>query len=248
MIQENFEVPEQELLELLNSMEDEDLDNEASEEALARQREYNRNASAEFYQKTRARALQIKRDAFDQKLIDLNAVIPEKHSQLLIAELVLKYDEQIQKNKAYATKRINDLLMMRIPKAIRVAFAQAPQAFKKHPGFLYRTEKILTKEYTLWINIDGPYYFEQGTESEMLHEYCQKYTGPIDRAIANIYRYEAEKKQASVNIAVKLAHLKRNTYLELLQTNPEWFQILYDVIASGKSSKTTTQTYVDDLW
>lgn len=252
MVQEKFEISESELLELLNSMEDEDLDNEASEkaseEALACQREYNRQASAESRQRTKERNLKIQRAAFEQKLIDLNAVIPQKYSQLLISELISKYDAQIQKNKEYVIKRINDLIWARTPKFLRSAFKHAPHAFKRHPGFLYRTEKILNREYTFWINIDGPYYFKQGSESEMLHKFCSKYIKSVDRAISSIYRYDAEKKQEAVDIAIRLAHLKRGTYFELLKAKPEWFQVLYDAIATKKIQAVETQTYVNDLW
>lgn len=249
---ENFEIPEDELLELLNSMEDEDHDNEAANEAssevLIDQREYNRLASAASRQRTKERNLEIQRKAFDQKLIDLNMVIPNHNAQLLISELISKYDELIAKNKAYAIKRINDLMRARTPQFLKAAFKRAPQAFLHHPGFMYKTTKIYAKEYEFWVPIDGPYYFEQGTESQMLHSKCGRFVKQVDRAIYNIFRYDAEKKQVAVDSALKLAHLKRGTYFELLKAKPEWFQILYDAIESKKLKSAGSQTYVNDLW
>lgn len=249
---ENFELSEEELLEFLNSMEDEDHDNEATEEVssevLIDQREYNRQACAASRQRAKERKLDIQRKAFDQKLIDLNMVIPNHNAKLLISELMSKYDELIAKNKAYVHKRINDLMRARTPQFLKAAFKRAPQAFKRHPGFMYKTAKIYAKEYEIWVNIDGPYYFEQGTESEMLHAKCGRFVKQVDKAIYNLFRYDAEKKQVAVDSAIKLAHLKRGTYFELLQSKPEWFQILYDAIEAKKLKLAGTQTYVNDLW
>lgn len=249
---ENFEIPEEELLELLNSMEDEDQDNETvnedSESALISQREYSRKACAASRQRTKERHLEIQRKAFEQKLIDLNMVIPNHNAQLLISELIFKYDTLIAKNKEYAIKRINDLIKARTPQFLKAAFKRAPQAFKRHPGFMYKTEKIYAKEYELWVPADGPYYFEQGTESQMLHAKCGRFVKQVDRAIYNIFRYDAEKKQVAVDSALKLAHLKRGTYFELLKAKPEWFQILYNAIESKKLKDAGSQTYVNDLW
>lgn len=249
---ENFEIPEEELLEFLNSMEDEDQDNEATDDASAEvlidQREYNRLASAASRQRAKERKLEIQRKAFEQKLIDLNMVIPNHNAQLLIQELMSKYDTLIAHNKAYVHKRLNDLMRARTPQFLRAAWKRAPQAFKRHPGFMYKTDKIYAKEYEIWVVIDGPYYFEQGTESKMLHDKCARFVKGVDKAIYLINRYEAERKQVAVDSALKLAHLKRGTYFELLQAKPEWFQILYDAIESKKLKSAGTQTYVNDIW
>lgn len=250
--QSTFDISEDELLELLNTMEDEDLNNEASEEAsdevLARQREYSKKKSTESRQRTKERNLEIQRMAFSQKVIDLNMVMPKEHVQLLISELLAKYNEQIAKNKAYAHKRINDLMRARTPQFVRQVYKRAPHSFKRCPDILYKTSKIYNKEYSLWFSIEGPYFFEQGTESDMLHKCCPKFIKQVDHAIYNIHRYEAEKKQMAVDSALRVANLKKGTYFELLQAKPEWFKILYDILSTRRVKASVTQTYINDLW
>lgn len=251
---ESFEIPESELLEFLNAMESEDLVNEADDNAAEEDLELQEVTKKSSYasmmvaQKRKERDLRITREAFDQKLIDLNMVLPKEHGQLLIKELAVKYDKQIARNRNFASNRVKKLIMARTPIFLRKAFKRAPQAFKKHPGFMYHTNKVYNKEYILWIDVDGPYYMEQGTETEALHKFYAKYVKSVDKAIYNIHRYEALKQQMMIDVALQLAHMKRSTYFELLKLKPMWFKTLYDALRAAKVKKIEGQTYVNDLW
>lgn len=239
---DGFDFSDNELLTFLATIEEEDQNIVSSEidavEALDeileddKPKVYNTDKAVEYAAKRKEKIRAIQSMAFEQKIITLNDYISKEHAQIIIKALCSKFDELIDKHSTYVIKRCNALLMASIPRSLRYAFKAYPKAFIKNPGFIYVVPTFDDKPIFLYIPLNIPYYFEQGTEMTVIEGLGTKYYMPINNAISKIENYKNKKLEAEAIYALKIAKLPRGSYAELLKNYPLWFDLLIKTLAS----------------
>lgn len=238
-----FDFSDEELLTFLADIEDEDqqiIDTELdTAETLSEILEdekpkiYNSDKAVDYATKRKEKVRVIQDMAFSQKVITLTDYISKEHAQLIIQALCSKFDELIERYEAYIIRRCNALLMARIPRALRYAYKSYPQAFIKNPGFIYVVPTFDDeKPKFFYVPLNIPYYFEQGTETEVIEGMGLKYSMPINNAISKIDSYKYKKLEAEAIYALKIAKLPRGSYAELLKAYPLWFDLLIKTITT----------------
>lgn len=177
----------------------------------------------------RLKKIEIQRFAFTQTLIDLSEPIPNEHFKLLIVALTKEHTRMMAKCSQYINTRMTKLLAPLIPRRIRLTYKLYPMTMREHPGFLYIASKEYGAEIPFWVTPNIPYYFEQGTEKQVLRE--NKAIWLLDKVDSVIYQFDCHRRkkiEKEVKYATKLSQLKDHTYFGLLKYNPFWFETLYN--------------------
>ena len=178
------------------------------------------------------RKAEIQRAAFQQNDILLSDVMPKEHIQLLIATLTRPHANMMQSCTNFINNRFTYLLQMLLPRYLRRSFKLFPQAFIKHPGFLYVASAEYGQSKTFWVTPKIPFYFEQGSEPATLRLHKPDYMYGLDKAVA---QYETHKEMLStkqVKYATMLIRKKVITYYDLVKFKPVWFEVLYKALTS----------------
>lgn len=180
--------------------------------------------------RNRERKTLIRREAFNQDLIPLSNPVDKAHLRLLVEVLTRKYTNDMNRYSGYVNKRLTKLLSPLIPHRLRLCRIAYPNAFKQHPGFLYRASKEYGQGLTFWATPDIPYYFEQGTEQGVIEGSDPSLLYAVDKAIAAFNEVREKRKEVEVKSASKLLRSRIKTYFDLLKLDPYWFEALYNEI------------------
>lgn len=172
---------------------------------------------------TKLRSTEITRWAFQQNDLDLSAVMPREHVQALIKALTDKHVEAMEHYEGFINRRFTAVLLTLIPKTMRSYYNKYPQAFVRHPGFLYENPK----GHLFWAVPKVPYFFKQGQEPDILRSARAKYLTKIDQAINQYYEHKRLHGKRQVQYAMRLVKSKVVTYYDLLKYNALWFETLY---------------------
>lgn len=175
-------------------------------------------------------ALEIRREALSQELIDLSSPLTQADIKRLILLITQRQTSLMNKYTNFINRKITSILTPHIPRPLRYYFSLYPQAMVKHPGFLYRAVLDNCKVLPFWVRPNIPYFFEQGTECQWL-ETNKKDIGfleKINRKIALYYRNAEERTRKEVYCASYILQKGINTYFDLLKAQPLWFRYLYN--------------------
>ena len=255
-IKEYGDLSEQDLLEFLNALEDEDNDLKESQEHVRATEEslevdsekpdpeeiplkdrpdYYNLTPEQHRERTRAYATErrimktrLQRAAFSQTDIDLSKSIEADLLKKLIVILTEGKRNMVKKYEAYIEKRVTDLLRPLIPKALRTVYTRHPQSVRPCPGFIYQASERYGKSKTYYVKPNLPYFFEQGTENEMLHTGRPDLIDGLDKAVLNYHLTKQELFEKEISIAARLQKHRLYTYFDLLKFNVMWFNALYE--------------------
>lgn len=175
----------------------------------------------------RERRLAIRREAFDQNIIDLNSEIGVSNLKLLISLLVEEHTRMVDKYHDYINRRLTILLRPLIPLSLKNCKKRFPNSIVPSPGFLYQASKAFGDGLTFWATPDVPYFFEQNSETEALRLAKASFLIAVDKAV--LFYHEHSKKRADKEVKCASTLYLRNvkTYFDLLRLNPFWFDKLY---------------------
>lgn len=175
----------------------------------------------------RERRLAIRREAFDQNVIDLNSEIGTANLKLLISLLVEEHTRMVDKYHDYINRRLTILLRPLIPAPLKNCKKRFPNSIVPSPGFLYQASKAFGDSLTFWATPDVPYFFEQNTETEILRKAKASFLIAVDKAV--LFYHEHSRKRADKELKYASTLYLRNvkTYFDLLRLNPFWFDRLY---------------------
>lgn len=210
------DLSEQEYLELLAEIEIEDED---IQEATAEVKQIENSALDK---------IQLQRKAFSQQVIHLSDTISQSELTHLIELLTENYIATMERCKKHIDKRITRLLNPFIPGLIKSCKAKFPEALKPYPGFLYQASKEYGQGYSLWVNPNIPYYFEQGTEQDIIRREKPDALFSLDKMVSTYWRNKLTLQEKELKYASILISKKINTYYDLLKLNPFWFDKLYE--------------------
>lgn len=210
------DLSEQEYLELLAEIEIEDED---IQKATAEVKQVENNALDK---------IQLQRKAFSQQTIRLSDTISQSELTHLIELLTESYIATMERCKKHIDKRITRLLNPFIPGLVKSCKAKFPETLKPYPGFLYQASKEYGQGYSLWVNPNIPYYFEQGTEQDIIRREKPDALFSLDKMVSTYWRNKLTLQEKELKYASILISKKINTYYDLLKLNPFWFDKLYE--------------------
>ena len=173
--------------------------------------------------KSTLRRTEITRWAFQQNDIDLSTIIPREHIQALIKVLTEPHIKAMEHYEEFINRRFTVLLGTLIPKTLKGYYNKYPQAFVRHPGFLYENPNGLL----FWVLPKVPYFFRQGQEPEILRSAKPIYLTKIDQAINQYHEHQRLHGYKQVRYAMRFVRCKVVTYYDLLKHNAVWFEILH---------------------
>lgn len=171
--------------------------------------------------------IRIQRFALNQDNIALSDPIGNNNIKLLIYSLTYKWNNMVKKYEFYINKRFADLLRPLIPATLKTSLKRCPKAIVISPGFLYETGPEYMEGLTYWATPYIPYFFDQGTEPDVLRETKPRLLVPIDRAIYYYHKNLEICSNKELEYASKIIKHKIVTYRDLLAFNPFWFESLY---------------------
>jgi hypothetical protein len=97
---------------------------------------------------------------------------------------------------------------------------------------MYRA-KVDDKELSFWATPSIPYYFEQGTEQQILSGDKPEFLRAIDKAVASYYAQEEKRAQREVKYATSLLRARVKTWFDLLKLNPYWYETHFKDVTNG---------------
>lgn len=175
----------------------------------------------------RMRRLVIKRTIVEEgKVALLSELIPDKLLKSIIPFKTASVVNSIAQYKDAINRRIANCISPLLPEKIRVARAICgSRPFKEHPGFLWKTPKEYG-DYSMWVNPDIPFFFDQFTEMQIMREKCDtRKIASIDKAVQSYMQSVAILGKREASLAIKL--LRINTFEELLNFDVEAFEYVY---------------------
>lgn len=184
------------------------------------------------------RKIDINREAFRQNDIMLSDNVSTKQLKQLIASLTNEHKRMIDKLFTYINKRVNDLLRPLIPRALRICAERYPHSIVTSPGFMYKASNEYGENKLFWVTLNVPYYFQQGTEQDILIRNKPEFLYSIDKAIVQYYYHKCTLAEKEVKYATALVNKRIKTYFDLLKYNPFWFAEMYKLL-TGKTLCTT---------
>lgn len=187
--------------------------------------------------KTQEDRLRIQRMAFDQTEVRLDAIVESYNIKRLIALLVEKHTEIIDRCSDFINRRLAALLKIYIPKKLCNCFKEYPDSMKQSPGFIYKTSPDSGEILTFWATPDIPYYFIQNTECTFLREKRPDSLKSIDRAIKLYTKQKLERSKKELNYASRILRNSPMTYIGLLKLNPFWFELLYNALKNDRQNE-----------
>lgn len=184
----------------------------------------------EHYALRKQRKIDINREAFRQNDVMLSDEISTEQLKQLIASLTFEHKRMIDKLFTYINKRVNDLLRPLIPRALRVCAERYPHSVITSPGFMYKASSKYGEDKLFWVTLNVPYYFQQGTEQDILIRNKPEFLYSIDKAIVQYYYHKCTLAEKEVKYATALVNKKIKTYFDLLKYNPFWFAEMYKLL------------------
>lgn len=181
-----------------------------------------------------AKKREIRTYAFNLKSFDIYSPISQDDFDTLINLLLLDRIEVIKTCENQINNRITKLLTSLIPIKLRECFKEYPQSFIHYPGFTYHASKEYGRGLVFKAKPEIPYYFEQGTEMDVLRKNKNKYLYWIDKKVIKYHENRESLLVDKKKYTTKLQRLKSKTYVGLLDLNPFWFDILYKFIINSK--------------
>lgn len=180
----------------------------------------------------RERKQLIVRLAFKQNDILLSDTVSQEHYSALIELLTAEQRVLISSITEHINEKFTSLLSPLIPKALKICYAQFPNALKSNPGFMYIASKKYGKSLTFWATPDVPCFFQQGTENQILLEKKAQYLFTLDKYIIRLKETQVKLADYEVKFASRLVRMKEGTFYDLLKLDAFWFEILYNIITS----------------
>lgn len=168
------------------------------------------------------------RAAFDQTDVELSGSISNDLLKELIVILTAEKRALVKKYEDHIERRITNLLAPLIPKILRTTYNRHPQSVKSCPGFIYRSSEKYGKGRTYFVKPKLPYFFEQGTESDVLHASDPSLVSRLDETVLNYHLAKQELFEKEVSIAARIQKHRLYTYFDLLKFNVMWFNALYE--------------------
>jgi hypothetical protein len=165
--------------------------------------------------------LQIKRDALENNLKDLNKSLTVEDKKIIISLMSAKYQSLMDKSLKYINNRIETLLKPYIPHVVKSCWAQYPDIFKINDGFMYEASKEYGKSLALWVTPNIPFFFSKGTEMDMLRETSSEFLFHIDKAVVTYYEQRDKLVDMQSKYAFRLT--KIDTFLKLVEKHPFWY-------------------------
>lgn len=173
--------------------------------------------------------IEIQRKALAQDVLDISELIPIESMQKLIELLTIKYKHLVMRYEDLITRHVESLLKKHIPLQLRALYKAYPQAFIKHPGFMYQAEEEFGGGHKFWVTPNLPYFLPQFTETATMREHNKTRCIVIDRLVKRLYNTRNILHETELSIGTKLAHLMpQHTYYALLTSHPFWFVMLYE--------------------
>lgn len=203
---------------------------QAQPEYLSKLRELGYEGQKRKASERRQRKVNIQRLALSQELVVMSDIIPLEHLQLLIESLVKEHTRMIAKYKDHIDRRFTRILRPLIPRTLLRVYRDYPYSVYKCPGFLYTASKEFGKGLPYWARPDVPYYFEQGSEVNILKSYGRDYMFSIDYSIERLHYHQNERRVKELAYAEKLMNRRNFTYFSLLKLNPFWWEHLYNLL------------------
>lgn len=185
--------------------------------------------------------LSIKREAFDQSIIDLQEPIRKDERVFLVRSLTADLTRSITRYEDYINKRIGALLRPYIPKPLIRCFADYPRSMVRCQGFVYQVGRRGFEKQAFWTTPNIPHYFEQGSEMDVLRKYTPVFLNALDSAVIKYHIRVEKRAKDEVKYANLLLRGSVNTFYDLLKTNPKWFNIIYQYYKEqGRRTKIIT--------
>lgn len=173
--------------------------------------------------------IEIQRKALAQDVLDLSELIPIETLQKLIEMLTIKYRHLIMRYEDLITRHVESLLKKHIPLQLRALYKVYPQAFIKHPGFMYQASEEFGGGHKFWVTPDLPYMLPQFTETAVMRAHNETRCINIDRLVRRLHNTRNILHESELRIGSLLAHLMpQHTYYALLMSHPFWFVMLYE--------------------
>lgn len=184
----------------------------------------------------------IQREAFNQDFIKLSDRIENEYIKLLISILVQEHTRMVDKYSDYINKRIASLLNPFIPRRLRLCKIFYPNSVKACPGFMYKASEEYGGGLTFWTTPKIAYYFEQGTEQEILLKNKLSLLYPIDKAVSFYHEHLKKRQKKELKYASLIIQKKVCTYFDLLKLNPFWFKALFNELKNKQNGHTSSTT------
>lgn len=170
----------------------------------------------------------IQRSAFDQSEIPLTDKLTNEDVKMLIEVLTEDLARLVEKSAVFIASRIKSLLLPLIPGPLRKAYRQYPESVKACQGFLYRASQEYGEGKTFFVKPDVPYFFEQGSEMEVLRQAVSpEIICALDRHVRDYHRKRERLFNKETSIASSIPKYGIHTYFTLLNHNVIWFSKLY---------------------
>lgn len=204
----------------------------AVEEKKKRFKEANKVSQKVRREKLRKQKLlkiEIQRKALAQDALDISELMPIESMQKLIEMLTAKYRHLVARYEDLITRHVEALLKKHTPVQLRALYKAYPQAFIKHPGFMYQAGEEFGGGHKFWVMPDLPYFLPQFTETAVMRERNETRCINIDRLVKRLYNTRNILHETELRIGSLLANLMpQHTYYTLLMHHPFWFIMLYE--------------------
>lgn len=179
-------------------------------------------------------AILIRREAFNQNIIDLNADVPPANFQKLIVKLTERQSQNIVRYRELINKKFTVILKKQVPAQLKRAMKNYPNAVSRSVGFLYKASENYGGGRLFWATPDIPAYFSDGEELSLLsEESCKEDLVIIDKSIFYYHENIKAKKAKEISVATSIIKAKIKTYYDLLKKYPKWYKIIYDEVKNG---------------
>lgn len=177
--------------------------------------------------KAREVRMRIQREAFAQTVIPLSDTLGSGRLKMLVGLVSAENAAQMKRYEDYINRRLAVLLSPLIPKVLVRALRDYPESVRVSPGFLYQAGEDYGGGHTFWARPRIPYYFEQGTEQQVLEDTCPAYLPRIDKSVALYHENREKKRERELRCASSLVQNGVRTWFDLLKLNPLWYNLLY---------------------
>ena len=179
-----------------------------------------------------AREMQIRRQAFSQKKLDLTKRIPDEHFKILIGLLTQSHTTLIGNYRDYINKRLEKLLLRLMPACIRQCWKKYPDSMRACPGFFYEI-KDKYRSYIFYATPKVPLYFDvYSSERSAIQAINPKAIETLDKAVKKYHTYTRNKSMREVHYASFLMRKNVKTYFDLLKLKPIMFEMLFNYLTN----------------
>lgn len=173
------------------------------------------------------RETEIKRQALNQELFNLNRRIPDEEFKKLIELLTQKHTNIVEKYKAYINRRIATLLLKKLPYQARWCWKCYPESMKVFPGFPY-TITYHNKDIDFWVTADIPAVYNPADIPQMLQDNYPKMIEFLNKALIKYDQHIRDKWAFEARIANMLIRNNVKTYFDLLKIRPFMYEIIFN--------------------